>query len=288
MQQQSRVDGALGTLALIGGGDYEQSEQVDRVLLELAGGPDAAVVFLPTPHPSRRVGEKFTAYYQSIGARNVQVAPVYERADASDAEHARMLREADLIFMGWGSDSRLQDVIRDTPVLEAIEAAYRRGAVVAGTSAGARVTGEIVICPANGPMGLRGGLDEGPPRMHDDVPMDQKPALQIWPGFNWMPGFGIEAHLTEWQRFGHLLLMGAIRPDLTWIGLDERTSLIIEPSGDARVVGPGNVFVARRTPSVQAVPPRPGEAALEARGLRLDVLSHGSRTSLAELRSPAS
>lgn len=53
-----------GTLALIGGGDYEQSEQVDRFLLELAGGPDTPIVFLPTAQPSRRIGEKFIAYYQ--------------------------------------------------------------------------------------------------------------------------------------------------------------------------------------------------------------------------------
>ena len=41
-------------LVLIGGGDYEQAERVDRFLLELAGGPDTAVVFLPTSHGSRQ------------------------------------------------------------------------------------------------------------------------------------------------------------------------------------------------------------------------------------------
>jgi cyanophycinase-like exopeptidase len=79
--------------------------------------------------------------------------------------------------------------------------------------------------------------------------------------------------------------MGALRPDLTWIGLDERTAMVVYPGGDVEVVGSGNVLVARRSPSVQAVPPRPGKA-LEARGLRLDVLSHGSRTTLDELRRP--
>lgn len=276
---------ALGTLVLIGGGDYEQAEQVDRFLLDRAGGLNTRVVFLPTARSSRRVGEKFTAYYQSLGARNVLVAPVYEPEDASSEANARLLRDADLIFIGWGSDSRLQRVVTNTPVQAAIEEAYRAGAVLAGTSAGARAAGELVISPANGPVGLRGGLDEGPPDTDSPVAMDQKASLQIWPGFNWLPGFGIEAHLAEWNRYGHLLLMGALRPDLTWIGLDERTALVVYAGGETEVVGSGNVLIARRSPAVQVVPPRPG-AALEARGLRFDVLAHGSRTTLDELRRP--
>ncbi|MCX6021298.1 MAG: cyanophycinase, partial [Chloroflexi bacterium] len=281
MNQREAANPVSGTLALIGGGDYEQSEQVDRFLLELAGGPDTPVVFLPTTHSSRRMGEKFTAYYQSLGARNVRVAPVYEREDAESEENAQLLREAGLIFIGWGSDDRLQRAVRNTPVYAALEEAYRRGVLVAGTSAGARAMGEMVISPANGPVGLREGLDDGPPLIR--ASMEDKVPLQLRPGFNWLPGMVIEAHLGEWNRYGHLLLMGALRPDLTWIGLDERTALVISPNGEAEVVGSGNVIVARRSPSVRAVPPRPGKA-LEARGLHLDVLSHGSRTSLDELR----
>lgn len=273
-----------GTLALVGGGDYEQSEQVDRFLLGLAGGPSTPVVFLPTAHPSRRMGAKFTTYYESLGAQNVRVAPVYEPEDANDEENARLLREAGLIFIGWGSDTRVQQVITNTPVHAAIEEAWRGGAVLAGTSAGARAAGELTISPANGPVGLRGGLDSGPPRAWDGLPMDQKTVLQIWPGFNWLPGCGVDAHLAEWNRYGHLFLLGALRPDITWIGLDERTALIIYPDGNAEVVGPANVLVTRRSPSVQVRPPEAGRA-LEVRGLRLDVLAHGSRTSLDELRS---
>ena len=285
MHQRVTADEAAGTLALVGGGDYEQSEQVDRFLLDLAGGPSTPVVFLPTASPSRRMGEKFTEYYRSLGASNVQVAPVYEPEDASDEDNARLLRDAGLIFIGWGSDTRVQEVVKNTAVHAAIDEAYRRGAVLVGTSAGARGAGELVISPANGPVGLRGGLDEGPPRANDGLPLDKKTVLQVWPGFNWLPGFGVEAHLTEWSRIGHLLLMGALRPDLTWIGLDERTALVIHAGGEAEVVGPSNVFVARRSPSAQIRPPEPGSA-LEARGLRLDVLAHGSRTSLDELRRP--
>lgn len=285
MDQAGLLEGATGTLVLIGGGDYEQAERVDRYLLELAGGPDTAVVFLPTAHTSRRVGDKFTEYYRSIGARNIHVAPVYEREDAEKEENARLLREAGLIFIGWGSDMRLQQAVSGTPVQTAMEEAYRGGAVLAGMSAGARASGELVISPASGPVGLRGGLDEGP-RREIEGKLDEQTSLQVWPGFNWLPGFGIEAHLAEWNRYGHILLMASLRPDLTWIGLDERTALVIHPTGTAEVVGDSNMLVMRRSASVQSVPPGPGRA-LEARGLRLDILAHGSKTSLDELRRPA-
>ncbi len=275
-----------GTLVLIGGGNYEESEQIDRFLLDLAGGMDTPVVFLPTARSSRRMGEKFVEYYQSLGARNVEVASVYEPDDAQSATNATMLREAGLIFIGWGADTRLQEVVTNSPVQAAIEAAYHAGAVLAGTSAGARAAGELVISPANGPVGLRGGLDDGPRRPYDGLPMDQQSVLQVWPGFNWMPGFGVEAHLAEWNRYGHLLLMGALRPDLTWTGLDERTALVVRPGGAAEFIGSGNVIVVRRNRSMRAEPPRPGKA-LEARGLRIDVLAHGSRTTLDELRRPS-
>ncbi len=286
MDQVEAANGVSGTLVLVGGGDYEEAERVDRFLLDIAGGPSTSVVFLPTAHQSHRMGEKFTDYYRSLGARDIRVAPVYEAEDANNEENARLLRDAGLIFIGWGSDARLRQVVANTPVHVAMEEAYRRGAVLAGTSAGARAAGELVISPANGPMGLRGGLDEGPPRTDEGGPLDQKTVLQVWPGFNWLPGFGVEAHLAEWNRYGHLLLLGAVRPDLTWIGLDERTALVVYPSGEAEVVGSGNMIVARRTPSVQVIPPKPGKA-LEARGLRLDILSHGSRTTLEELRHPS-
>lgn len=285
MTQKTGAKPVSGVLALVGGGDYGESAQVDTFLLSLAGGADTPVVFLPTARPSRRMGEKFVEYYQSLGARNVRVAGVYEAEHAHEEANVRLLREAGLIFIGWGADTRLQQIITNTPVHAAIEDAYRGGALVVGTSAGARAAGELVISPANGPVGLRGGLDPGPMRPYNGLPMDQQTVLQVWPGFNWLPGFGVEAHLAEWQRYGHLMLMGALRPDLTWLGLDERTALVVYPGGEAEVVGSGNVLVARRSPSVQVVPPGPGKA-LEARGLHFDVLSHGSRTTLEELRRP--
>ena len=54
-----------GTLFAIGGGDYEETEPIDRVMLDMAGGRSASVVFVPAASPSRRMGEKFVEYYRS-------------------------------------------------------------------------------------------------------------------------------------------------------------------------------------------------------------------------------
>ena len=54
MTHQEAADKPKGILVLIGGGDYEQAEFIDRFMLKQAGGADAPVVFLPAAHPSRR------------------------------------------------------------------------------------------------------------------------------------------------------------------------------------------------------------------------------------------
>ncbi len=84
------------------------------------------------------MSDKFVAYYQSLGAENVTAAPIYEREDAFNEACIRPLREAALIFIGWGTASRLLEVLRGSPALAAIEEAHQRGAVLACMSAGAR------------------------------------------------------------------------------------------------------------------------------------------------------
>ena len=270
-----------GTLFAIGGGDYEETEPIDRVMLDMAGGRSASVVFVPAASPSRRMGEKFVEYYRSLGAGDVQVVPVYDRQDAFKAENCSQIERADLVFIGWGVGSRLVEVTENTPFLGAMTAAYMRGAIMGCISAGARVVGELSIARGSGLDALRQGLQEdGPLREVTQAPGP----LQVINGFNWLPGLGVEVHFGEWNRYGELLLMAAMRPSITWLGVDERTAMVVHPDGRCKVVGVGNVMVTRSAHPDIVVPPGDGKA-LEAWNVRLDVLSNGSETSLSELRS---
>jgi len=269
-----------GTLVAIGGGDYEQAEQIDRRLLELAGGPNAPVALLPTAHPSRKVGDKFTAYYATLGARNVKVVPVYEREDAFKQEHLDVLQDARLIFISWGMNTRLVDILLGTPVQDVLTQAYHKGTVMGCMSAGARMAGELSIARGTGMEALREGIKEGPIRQEEP---GGKGPIQFQPAFNWAPGIVFEPHLSEYNRYGHFLLLTALRPDMTWVGIDERTAVIVHPDERVEVIGSSNVFVSRRRKPAKVVPPTEGRP-LEAWDLRMDILAHGAQTTLSELR----
>jgi len=280
MTYQEAAGRPQGILILIGGGDYEQAEFIDRFMLSLAGSPSAPVVFLPTARPSRRMGEKFIEYYQALGAENVRVAPVFEREDAYNEENIQLIHDAKLIFFGWGTAGRLISVLWDTPLLAALNTAYHDGAIMGCTSAASRTAGELAIVRGTGPEALREGLQEGPLREDPGA----KGPVQLMPGFNWVSGLGIEPHLSEWNRYGNLFLMAALRPQLTWIGIDECTALVVYPDEHVDVIGSGNVFIFRRAQPEHVSPPYSGKA-LEAWGLCLDILSHGTTTTLSVLRT---
>jgi cyanophycinase len=269
-----------GTLVAIGGGDFEEAEQIDRYMLDLAGGLDAPVAFVPTAHPSRKVAEKFLAYYAKLGARNVTSVPVYEREDAFRKEDVDTLLGARLIFIGWGRNTRLVDGLLGTPIQDALTQAYRQGAVMGCMSAGARMAGALSIARGTGMEALRQGIQDGPIR--EEEPGGKGP-IQFQPSFGWVRGVVFEPHLGEYNRYGHFLLLASVRPDLTWVGIDERTAVVVHPDERVEVIGSYNVFVSHRTKPAKVVAPSPTRP-LEAWGVQMDILAHGSETTLAALR----
>src|SRR5262245_60379839 len=119
-------------------------EGVDRGLLEATGRVRPRVVILPTASwPDgesvfRRWAEMGTEHFRSLGA---EVEPVYVRTvdDGADAANLQAIGEADLVYLSGGKPQHLLAVLEGSPMGAALCAAHRRGAVLAGCSAGAMV-----------------------------------------------------------------------------------------------------------------------------------------------------
>ncbi len=128
-----------GLLALVGGGEWSDGCDFDASLLEASGADQVAV--LPTgsayENPQRLL-DQATAWFSQLGVA-VQPVPVLTRRDAFDEEAVARLRAARVIYLAGTSAMHLRSVLKDTPVLEAILAAWRDGASLAGTNAGADV-----------------------------------------------------------------------------------------------------------------------------------------------------
>lgn len=136
---------ATGWIALAGGAEFGSgSRDADRRLIDLAGGPNGRIVILPTAAAHQRpelAGRNGVRHFRGLGARQVASVLVVDAASAGDPEHAAVLRDARLIYLTGGDPRHLRHTLAGSVCWTTIVEAYRAGAVIAGSSAGAMVLG---------------------------------------------------------------------------------------------------------------------------------------------------
>jgi len=150
-----------GALVLVGGGEFgEGLRGLDATLLESVGADE--VVVLPTAaafeRPERAVANA-VAHFEALGAK-VREVPVLGRHDAYQSEHVDAVRSARIIYLTGGSPLHLRSVLKETPVWMALLDAWRGGAALVGSSAGAMVLGDPMVDPRGGAFTLGLGLVE--------------------------------------------------------------------------------------------------------------------------------
>lgn len=206
-----------GWLALVGGSEWTAGcEDIDTRLLKASGG--APVVVLPTAaayeHPGKAVATA-SAYFARLGAQ-AEGCMVLSRADAEDAAMAATVRAGRFIYLSGGSVLHLRSVLKNSPVWEALVGAWRAGAVLAGSSAGAMVLGDTMVDPRGGALTLGLGLVR---------PMAVLPHAANWPE-------------EKTQRTVKLA-----SGDVRIVTVDECTALLRAPDGQWETAGPGQVTV---------------------------------------------
>ncbi len=151
----------------------------------------------------------------------VTLAPVFVRADAENPDNLAFFGD-DLtaVYILGGDQTIAMRVLANTPLEDALEAAYQRGVVIAGTSAGEAVQSRAMIAGYVGDYGPESGLLEG--------------SVEVWNG-NDLRGlrFGLtdiifEQHFWERARLGRLLNVLA-QPGVPGVGIaiDSYTAAIV-------------------------------------------------------------
>ncbi len=132
----------MGFIALAGGNEFREScKLMDRRLLSLVTRQPAHVVILPTAAVQgspRMAAENGVRHFKALGAE-ASSAMIITRTDANDPAKVEALADADILYIAGGDPGYLLDVLRGSALLQAIEDLYRRGGVIAGSSAGAMV-----------------------------------------------------------------------------------------------------------------------------------------------------
>ena len=204
-----------GPLALIGGDEWGEQCTFDAELLEWSGG-DALV--LPTAaayeHPDRVVA----AAAQGLGrlGGRVRGLMVLRRVDALDPANADAVRASRLVYLAGGSPLHLRSVLKGSAVWEALVEAWRAGAAVAGSSAGAMVLTDPMVDPRGGAFTVGLGLVE---------------QLAVIPEF------------AAWSEEKIHRTLALAPEGLAVDGIDQETALVRDSGGVWRVAGAGGVQV---------------------------------------------
>jgi cyanophycinase len=201
-----------GELVLVGGGEWSDGCTFDAELLEASGATE--VVVLPTgsayEHPSRLV-DAATAWFGALGATVVGL-DVLGRTDALEPANAEAVQQAKLIYLAGTSPMHLRSVLKDTPLWDALVAAWQGGAVLAGTSAGAMALCDPMVDPRGGAFTLGLGL---------------------------LDGLSVVPHFDAWSEEKRHRTLQLAPKGLIVVGVDERTALIRSAAGKWRVAGAG-------------------------------------------------
>jgi cyanophycinase len=212
---------------VIGGAEDTLNERVIlNRFVKLAGGPDGEVAVIST---ASSMGEEATEFYSELLARlgmgRVTGLHPLTRDEANDEFTARKLDHVTGVYLTGGNQLRLSSVVGGTAVERAILEAHERGAVVAGTSAGASaVTTHMVAFGASGATPKH--------RM-----------AQISAGLGLVRNVVVDQHFEQRTRLGRLLAVVAQSPTLIGLGLDEDTAAIIYSDETFEVIGRGAVTV---------------------------------------------
>lgn len=152
---------AEGTLLIIGGAEDKDGRcLILRKFVELAGGADASVVVITaaTERPDQ-VGRQYRDIFSRLGVGSINVVSVNNREEAVNFSRYRVIDEASGIFFTGGDQLRITGLLRGTGLDEAFHQAYKRGAVIAGTNAGASAMSITSDC--SGPKSRSAGLRLG-------------------------------------------------------------------------------------------------------------------------------
>jgi cyanophycinase len=215
----------MGILLLEGGCEFQgKMEEPDRKALALAGGKNANVVIIPTAaapdNNSQRAGNTASQWFRALGARNVTALPIIDKRSADDPELSAELDQATLIYILGGFPGYLAHTLNETRCLDALLRAHRKGAVLAGSSAGAMVLCEWYFDPA---------------------------VKEIKKGFGIQKNVILVPHHDTLGRSWHSLFFDKIS-GIRYIGIDEETGMM-NHAGRNRwtVYGKGEITIYLKT-----------------------------------------
>ena len=259
-----------GSLVIIGGGLRGDNAAVWNRIVQLAGGEGARIaVFGAASYNAAKAGDINANRLNHYGARAFAVPIGRETLDAADdPELADAVRKAGGAYFAGGDQARITRALlradgSNTRVLDALWDMYRRGGVIAGTSAGAAIMSSTMFYRADTVLStLRRGVEDG---------------NEIAPGLGFIgDDVFVDQHLLIRGRFARMLPAMLKKGYKLGLGIDENTAMVVSADREVEVLGYRGALLLDMT---EATSQNAGE--FNVSNVRLSYLDNGDRFNLA-------
>ena len=208
-----------GPLALVGGDELKAgNEPQDRLLAEAAGVGPAYVLATAAAGQRPDLAVRHAIGWFSPLGLDVEELPATSRALVESPEIAERARGGRFFYLVGGDPRLVVATLAGSPVWEAITAAWREGAALAGASAGAMALCQWALLPGSDGQGYSTALD-------------LVPLTAVLPHFDTFGNGWVERALAAIPDGG-----------VTLVGPDERTAAVWQ-AGTWRAMGEGGVTV---------------------------------------------
>jgi cyanophycinase len=263
-----------GSLVIIGGALRPDNAPVWERIVQLAGGRGARIaVFASASGNPEKAGAALVERLNKYGA-NAFFVPVAVRltgtdyqAAADNAELANAVRGAGGVYFSGGDQGRITRALRradgsNTRMLDAVWELYRRGGVIAGSSAGAAIMSSTMFGHPKPVLAtLKLGLTDG---------------QEITPGLGFIgDDVFVDQHLLVRGRFARMLPAMLQKGYKLGLGIDENTAMVVGPNRDVEVLGYKGALVV----DLSAANARQGTFNIS--NVRLSYLDNGDRFNIA-------
>jgi cyanophycinase len=221
-------------IALVGGGS--DLDEAFRWLCNKGRGGDFLVL--------RAAGDDdYNTYVDGLCKLNSIATLIIPSVEAAkDPKVADIIRNAEVIFIAGGDQSRYVNVWRGTPVEDALNAHIAADRPIGGTSAGLAVLGEFVYAA------LGDAPDDADLASADVLPNPYHARVTLVRDFLKTPGLQnviTDTHFTKRDRMGRSLVFLARIMQDGWskspreVAVDEKSAVLVDGNGKARVIGAG-------------------------------------------------
>jgi cyanophycinase len=249
-----------GKLFILGGGTI-QSPVINKII-EVSGldkGGYGVILPMSSSIPDTAIMET-SLYFTSKGLQNIYGIN-YKKGQPCTQAILDSIINARLVYISGGDQAVFMDIITGTGIKDAIHEAFRRGSLIAGTSAGASLMSKTMVT----------GNELKHPGSDVNFNTMEAQNVETIEGLGMLEKVIIDQHFIIRKRLNRSVCMSIEHPNLMVIGIDEPAAILVE-GNMATVYGESQVVVLQNPTGVKVQ-----SGLLGARKIQMDIYLPGER-----------